>query len=473
MADGPFDAAVVGSGPNGLAAAVALAQAGRSVVVYEARDQIGGGTRTEELTLPGFLHDVCSAIHPMAVASPFLRSLPLDKHGLEWIHSDAPLAHPLDDGSAVLLERSPEETARYLGPDQARYPGWVAPFVRGWDSLVADAMGPLKLPRNPLLMARFGLRALRSARGLARATFQGERARALFAGLACHSLLQLERPGSAAIGLMLGTAAHAGGWPMPRGGARAISDALASLLRELGGVIVTGARIGQLNELPTRGPILFDVTPRELLRIAGETLSCLDRRRLARYRHGPGVFKLDWALTEPIPWRAREVARAATVHVGGSLDELAAGERDAWEGRVNSRPYVLLAQQSLFDDSRAPQGKHTGWAYCHVPSGSEHDYSDVIESQVERFAPGFRDCILERHSMSPADFERYNPNYVGGDINAGAADLTQLFTRPVARLVPYRTSNPRLFLCSASTPPGPGVHGLGGYFAAEAALRRS
>ncbi|MCZ6465072.1 MAG: NAD(P)/FAD-dependent oxidoreductase [Proteobacteria bacterium] len=464
----------MGTGPNGLAAAVALAQAGRSVVVFEAAATVGGGARTAELTLPGFRHDICSAIHPMAIASPFLRSLPLEEHGLDWVHPDAPLAHPLDDGSAVLLLRSVEETAKTLGEDAARYPRWIGGFVEHWVDLAADAMGPLRVPRHPIRLARlarFGLRGLRSAAGLARSTFRGEAARALLAGLAAHSVLPLERIPSAAIGLMLGIAGHATGWPMPRGGSQAISDALASLLRSLGGEIVTGVRISSLRELPSSGPLLFDVPPVELARIAGDALPAGYRRRLGRFRHGPGVFKIDWALDGPIPWRAAECARAGTVHLGGTLDEIAAGERAVWQGRHSETPYVLVAQQSLFDPTRAPEGRHTGWAYCHVPSGSTRDRTDVIESQMERYAPGFRDRVLGRHVMNTADLARYNSNYIGGDINGGVSDLGQLFFRPTLRLVPYRTPNPRIFLCSASTPPGGGVHGLGGYYAARAALR--
>ncbi len=473
MADGgAFDAAVVGAGPNGLSGAVALARAGLRVVVLEAGETVGGGARTAELTRPGFRHDICSAIHPMGVASPFWRELPLTEHGLEWIHPDAPLAHPFEDGPAVLMERDPTATGRHLGPDAAAWRRLFGDLVRHWDGLVADTFGPLGIPRHPLRLASFGLRAARPAAGLARGRFRCEAARALFAGIAAHSLLPLERPLSSAIGLMLGAAGHAVGWPMPRGGAQSLSDALASLLRSLGGEIVTGVRVGGLAEIPTRGPVLFDLSPGELLRVAGDALPSGYRRRLGRFRHGPGVFKLDWALDGPIPWRDPACARAGTVHVGGTLDELVTSERDAWQDRHCERPFVLLAQPSLFDPSRAPEGRHTGWAYCHVPHGSDRDMTEAIEGQVERFAPGFRDRILERHAMNCADFEAYNPNYVGGDINGGAADWDQLFTRPVTRAVPYATPNPRLFLCSASTPPGPGVHGMAGYHAAQAALRR-
>jgi phytoene dehydrogenase-like protein len=466
------DAAVVGAGPNGLAAAIALARAGRSVVVYEAAPRVGGGARSEELTLPGFRHDPCSAIHPMAAASPFLRSLPLKEHGLEWVQPAAPLAHPFDDGSAAVLERSLADTAASLPGDEGRYPGWMRPFAEGWEGLVADVMGPLGWPGRPLLLARFGLRALRSATGLARAAFRGEAARALFAGLAGHSVLSLDRMPSAAIGLVLAAAGHAVGWPLPRGGSQAISDAMASLLRSLGGEIRTGVRVRRLAELPARGPLLFDVSPPELLRIAGDALPPGYRCRLRRYRFGPGVFKLDWALCGPIPWRASACARAGTVHLGGTLAEIAASERAVWRGQHPERPYVLVAQQSLFDPSRAPAGRHTGWAYCHVPPGSTRDMSGAIEAQLERFAPGFRDLVLARRATTCADLERGNPNYVGGDINGGVADLRQLFFRPAPRLVPYRTPNPRILLCSASTPPGGGVHGMCGFHAARAALAK-
>ena len=467
---GRYDAVVIGSGPNGLSAAVELARAGRSVIVYEARDTIGGGARTAELTLPGFCHDVCSAIHPMAAASPFFRSLPLGEHGLEWVHPDVPLAHPLDDGTAALLERSVEKTAQSLGRDTSRYASWIRPFVDRWEWLARDAMRPLGLPRHPFLLARFGFRAMRPAASLARSAFQGELARALFAGLAGHSVLPLEKPASAAIALILAVAGHADGWPMPRGGAQAISNALASYLRSLGGTIQTGVRVSSLRELPTTGPVLFDTGPRQLSEIAREDLPVGYRRRLEQYRYGFGVFKLDWALDGPIPWRSEACRAAGTVHLGGTLDEIAESERVVASGHHAERPYIIVCQQSLFDSSRAPVGKHTGWAYCHVPNGSTADRTGAIESQMERFAPGFRDRVLERHSINSQWLESYNANCVGGDVIGGAADLGQLFFRPTLRAVPYRTPNPRILLCSASTPPGGGVHGLCGYYAARAVL---
>ena len=436
------DAVVVGAGPNGLAAAIVLARAGVSVRVLEAADTVGGGARSAELTLPGFVHDVCSAIHPLGVASPFFRTLPLAEHGVEWIEPPAALAHPFDDGTAVLLEPSPEASVPLLGEDEGRWRRLFAPLVRDAELLLEDILAPAHVPAHPLALARFGVRAAPAATTLARLSFRGEKARGLFAGLAAHSMLRLDRPPTAAFGLVLGLLGHAFGWPFARGGSQRLSDALASYLRALGGEIEAGDR------LPARY-----------------------RRGLERYRYGPGVFKLDWALDGPIPWRAEECARAATVHLGATLEEIAASEAAPGRGGVAERPYVLLAQHSLFDPTRAPAGQHTAWAYCHVPSGSTIDMTERIEAQVERFAPGFRERILARSALGPADIERHNPNYVGGDINGGAATLSQLFTRPVARVSPYTTPLPGVFLCSASTPPGGGVHGMCGYHAAQAALR--
>ena len=465
------DAVVVGAGPNGLAAAIALARAGLSVRVLEAADSVGGGARSAELTLPGFVHDVCSAIHPLGVASPFFRSLPLAEHGLEWIEPPAALAHPFDDGTAALLERSPEATVHAVGADDEQWRRLFAPLVRDADSLLEDVLAPLHVPAHPLLLARFGARAGLPATALARLSFGGERARGVFAGLAAHSMLPLGRPPTAAFGLVLGLLGHAVGWPFPRGGSQQLSDALASYLRSLGGEIETGRRVESLAELGDPRVVLLDVTPRGLLALAGDRLPPFYRRRLERYRYGPGVFKLDWALDGPIPWRAEECARAATVHLGATLEEIAASEAAPARGEIAERPYVLLAQQSLFDPTRAPAGQHTAWAYCHVPNGSRVDMTERIELQVERFAPGFRERILARSALGPADLERHNPNNVGGDINGGAATLSQLFTRPVARVSPYTTPLPGVFLCSASTPPGGGVHGMCGYHGAQAALR--
>jgi len=465
------DAIVVGSGPNGLSAAVTLARAGRSVLVLEASATPGGGARSAELTLPGFVHDICSSIHPFGAGSPFFRSVPLHEYGLEWIHPAVPVAHPLDDGSAVVQDRSVEETARNLGRDGPAWLKLFGPLVSAADALFEETLGPFRLPRHPLTMARFGLRALRSAKGLCDSWFRTPQARALFAGIAGHSILPLEKPMTAAAGLMLGVAAHALGWPMPRGGAQKISDALVSYVRSLGGEVECNRRVASIKELPPAKAILFDVSPRNLSGICGDALPARYRRTLERFRHGPATFKLDWALDGPIPWRAAACARAGTVHLGGTLEEIAAGEAAVGRGEHPERPYILLAQHSLFDPTRAPAGKHTGWAYCHVPNGSTIDMTEAIERQVERYAPGFRDRILARHILRPADFAGYNPNYIGGDISGGVMDLWQLYTRPAARIVPYSTPNARIFLCSASTPPGGGVHGMCGYYAARAALR--
>jgi phytoene dehydrogenase-like protein len=448
-----------------------LAAAGRRVSVLEAEDSLGGGCRSAELTLPGFVHDTCSTVHALALVSPFLSRLPLARHGFEPAHPEAPLAHPLDDGSAVLLERSIEETARGLGVDASAYRRLLGPLVREAEPLLRQLLGPLRPPRRPLLLGRFGMSGIRSAVGLARSRFHGERARALFAGCAAHSILPLNAPASAAFGIILALSGHAVGWPVTRGGSQRLADALAAHLRELGGTVETGRRVESLDELPA-GTVLLDVTPRQLFRLAGERLPRRYQRGLTRYRYGAGVFKLDWALDGPIPWTAAEAARAGTVHLGGTLDEIAAAEDAVERGGHPERPFVLLVQPSLFDPSRAPPGKHTAWAYCHVPNGSTRDMTDAIEGQVERFAPGFRDLVLARSAMDTAEVARRNPNYVGGDIIGGRQDLRQLFTRPVARPVPYSTPLPGVFLCSSSTPPGGGVHGMCGYWAARAALRR-
>jgi phytoene dehydrogenase-like protein len=465
------DAIVVGSGPNGLAAAVALAQAGRSVRVLEAAPTIGGGARTEQLTLPGFRHDVCSAIHPLGLGSPFLRTLPLAQHGLEFVHPEIPLAHPLDDGSAVALHRSVEETADGLGVDAGAYRRLVGPLVDDVEVLIEDLLGPLRLPRHPRAAARFGLSGLRSARGLARSRFAGERARALLAGNAAHSMQPLERPATAAFGLILLLLGHGVGWPAAAGGSQAIADSLASLVRSLGGEIETGAEVRSLGQLADARSVLFDLTPRQVLAITGDTLPLRYRRALARFRLGPGIFKLDYALDGPVPWTAPACRRAGTVHVGGSFEEIALAEDEVARGAHPGHPFVLVAQQSLFDATRARAGEHTLWAYCHVPNGSRVDMTRAIEDQIERFAPGFRDLIRARHAMGPAELEARNANYIGGDINGGAATLRQLWARPAVRPVPYSTPDPRLFICSSSTPPGGGVHGMCGFYAARAALR--
>ncbi|MFY0572666.1 phytoene desaturase family protein [Archangium lansingense] len=465
-----LDAIVVGAGPNGLAAAISLARAGRSVRVFEAGPTPGGGARSAELTLPGFVHDVCSAIHPLAAASPFFRQLPLDAHGLEWVHPEAPLAHPLDNGTAAVLERSLEATAQGLGPDAERYVKWMRPMVRAFDDVMAQMADPLRIPRRPLRLARFGLRALRPAHSLASHAFQGPLARALFAGSAAHSFSALEKPFTSAFGILLLASGHAVGWPFPRGGTQKLVDSLVSYLRALGGDVVTGHRVHNVDELPRSRAVLLDVTPKQLLKLAGHRLPPSYVEKLQRFRYGPGVFKVDWALSGPIPWRASACARAGTVHLGGTLEEISASEAAVSRGEIPERPYVLLAQHTLFDDSRAPAGQHTGWAYCHVPNGSTEDMTERIEAQVERAAPGFRERILARHTRSPAQYEVYNANFIGGDISGGSLEGLQLFARPMARLVPYATPDPRLYLCSASTPPGPGVHGLCGFLAARALL---
>jgi phytoene dehydrogenase-like protein len=463
---------VVGSGPNGLAAAITLARAGRSVLVLEAANTVGGGVRSAELTLPGFLHDVCSAVHPLAASSPCFRELPLADHGLELVHPPAPLAHPLDDGTAVMLERSVDETAAGLGSDAEAYRKLMAPLVERGDLLEPFLLGPGPFPRHPLAAARFAVLGLRSAVGLA-SRFEGERARALFAGLAAHSMLNLYRMPTASFGLVLGLLAHRHGWPVVRGGSQNLADALASYLRSLGGEIETGRHVDSLDELPQSDLVMLDVTPRQVLRIAGHRLPGSYLRALRRYRYGPGVFKVDWALDGPVPWTAEECQRAGTVHLGGTLEEIAASEDAVWHGEAPERPYVLAAQQSLFDDTRAPEGKHTLWAYCHVPNGSRVHMAARIEAQVERFAPGFRERILDRSVRGPAEIERENENYVGGDINGGVQDLRQLYTRPAIRLNPCSTPVEGVYICSSSTPPGGGVHGLCGYYAARSALAKS
>ena len=437
----------------------------------ERAEEPGGGIRSAELTLPGFVHDVCSGIHPFVAASPFFRSVPLADHGLELVEPPAPLAHPLDDGTAVLLERSPTATAAGLGGDGPAYERLLGPLVRDWGAIEDAALAPLvRIPRHPVALGRFALSALRTAEGLARAAFRGERARALLAGCAAHSMLPLERRPSAAFGLVLLAVAHSVGWPFPRGGSGAIAEALVAELGRLGGEVETAAPVTSIAELGSPRLVLCDVGPPALARLAGDRLPERYARRLRGFRYGPGAFKVDYALDGPIPWAAPECARAGTVHLGGTLEEIAASERAPWRGEHAERPFVLLAQHTLFDPIRAPAGKHTAWAYCHVPHGSREDMAERIEAQIERFAPGFRERVLARSVTGPAELEAENPNLVGGDLNAGAADLRGLLARPVARAVPYRTPLPGVYLCSASTPPGGGVHGMCGYLAARAAL---
>jgi len=466
-----YDAIIVGAGPNGLAAAITLAQARCRVLVLEARSTIGGGMRTAELTLPGFQHDICSAIHPLGIGSPFFRDLPLADFGLQWIQPPLPVAHPLEDGTAVALHRSFDATADSIGRDGRTWRRLFEPLADQWEKLGPMILGPFPLPRHPLALAQLGVRALWPAVGLAQWVFREERAKALFAGLAAHAILPLEQIITAAFGLMLGTLGHAVGWPLPRGGSQQIAEAMAGYLRSLGGEIVVDHPVQTLDELPPAQAILLDVTPRQVLELASDRLPAGYRRQLERYRYGAGVFKVDYALAGPVPWRAPECRQAGTVHLGGTLAEIAASERAIGQGQHPERPYVLVAQQSLFDDTRAPAGKQTLWAYCHVPNGSTIDMTERIEAQIERFAPGFRDLILARHVHNTADLERYNANYIGGDINGGVQDLAQFWTRPALRLNPYTTPVKGLYLCSSSTPPGGGVHGMCGYHAAQTVLR--
>jgi phytoene dehydrogenase-like protein len=466
-----YDAVVVGSGPNGFAAAITMAKAGYKVALYEAKDTLGGGMRTKELTLPGFKHDVCSAIQPLGMASPFFRELPLEKFGLTWIQPDAPLAHPLDD-RAVVMERGLEQTAHSLDIDGEAYNHLFSGFVNNSNKLVESFLAPLiRIPQYPFLMARFGLYALRSCTMLANQLFKTKEAKALFAGLAAHSILPLNAPATASFGLVLGMLGHAVGWPIPKGGSQSIADALASYFKSLGGEIFINHEIKTLSELPKAKAIFLDTTPTQFVNMTRGQLPSSYLNAINRFRYGAGVFKIDYALSEPVPWKDRTCLRAGTVHVGGTLEEIAQSEHDMSQGRHAQRPYVLVAQQSLFDSSRAPAGKHTLWAYCHVPNGSPVDMTEQVENQIERFAPGFKDIVLARHTMNTQQMQAYNPNYLGGDINGGAADLWQLFKRPVLSVSPYRTPLKNVYLCSSSTPPGGGVHGMCGYHAARAALK--
>ncbi|GAB3643762.1 phytoene desaturase family protein [Spirosoma arcticum] len=470
-----YDAVVVGSGPNGLSAAIVLARAGLSVVVLEAKATIGGGTRSAELTLPGFIHDIGSAIHPLAAGSPLFQSLPLAEHGLEWIYPPVAAAHPLDGGRAALLTGSVDETARLLGVDESAYRKLLGPVVKHWPTLAADVLGPLRFPKHPLDLVQFGLDALLPSTVVAN-RFKTTEARGLWAGMAAHAIQPLTNLTTSAIALVLMAVGHRRGWPMPKGGSQAITTALASYFKELGGEIEVDRPVRLLSDLPKTRVVLFDLTPKQILSIVGDRFSSglanrIYKKQLEHYRYGPGIFKIDWALDGPIPFTAPDCHRAATIHLGGTLEEIVEAEQQTYDGQHPDRPYVLLAQQSLFDPTRAPVGKHTAWAYCHVPNGSTVDRTDAIEKQVERFAPGFRDRILARHTMNTAQVEAWNPNYVGGDINGGIIDIGQLYTRPTLGLTPYQTSEPGIYICSSATPPGGGVHGMCGYHAARVALR--
>jgi phytoene dehydrogenase-like protein len=465
-----FDAIVVGSGPNGLAAAITMQQAGLKVLLLEGKETIGGGLRSTALTLPGYIHDVCSAIHPMAVASPFFAGLPLKQHGLEFIYPTIAAAHPFDDGTAATLYRSISKTAELLGDDKLNYTNLIFPVIESWPQIVNDILGPLHFPKHPWAMAKFGINALKPATVVA-GKFTSDKTKGLWAGMAAHAIQSLSNAATSAIGLVLMAVAHLYGWPVPKGGSVAIANALASYFISIGGKIETNHYVRSLDELPAAKAILLDVTPRQLIQIAGDRLSSFYKWQLQRYRYGMGVFKIDWALSESVPFTAPACREAGTVHLGNTIEEIIDSERLSSKGIHPEKPFVLLAQPSLFDMSRAPLGKHTAWAYCHVPHGSDKDMTAAIENQVERFAPGFKDCILAKHTMNTVDMEAYNPNYIGGDINGGIIDLRQLYTRPVVRISPYATSAKGIYICSSSTPPGGGVHGMCGYHAACKALK--
>jgi phytoene dehydrogenase-like protein len=465
-----YDAIVVGSGPNGLAAAILLQQQGLSVLILEGKDVIGGGLTSAELTLPGFIHDVCSAIHPLAVASPFFKTLPLADHGLEYIQPTLAAAHPFDDGTAAILDNSIKKTADYLGEDTQTYTALMRSITGAWPLIDQDALGPLHFPAHPLAMAEFGLKALSSAATFAK-RFKTTQARGLFGGMAAHAIQPLSNLSTTAIGLVLMATGHLKGWPIPKGGSASIATALAGYFKSIGGTIQAGTYVTSLDQLPSAQAVLFDVTPKQILQIAGHKFSSIYKWQLERYRYGMGVFKIDWALDGPIPFTADECKQAGTIHLGNTFEEIAEGELATSKGRQAERPFVLLAQQSLFDKTRAPEGKQTAWAYCHVPNGSIQDMTAIIENQVERFAPGFRDRIIAKHTMNTAQIEAYNHNYIGGDINGGILDIGQLFTRPALRWSPYKTSAKGLYICSSSTPPGGGVHGMCGYNAAKKALK--
>ncbi|MFD2532387.1 phytoene desaturase family protein [Gracilimonas halophila] len=466
-----YDAVIVGSGPNGLSAGVRLAQEGLKVIILEAKSTIGGGTRTQELTEPGFLHDVCSAVHPTAAGSPFFKTLDLQKFGLEFIHPDIPYVHPLDNGDAVAAFRSIERTAEQLGIDGKAYLKIFKEFTENWDYLSEDIFGTLRIPKHPLLMARFGWYGLFSAKHFTNSLFKDPQTKALFAGCAAHSIIPLSKAFTSSFGLVLGSSAHAVGWPFAKGGSSAITNALAELFKSLSGEIITDHEVNSMADIPTSKTVIFDLTPHQIAKIAGDKLPGKYKEKLLTYTYGPGVFKIDWALSEPVPWENEHSRKAGTLHLGGTFQEIATSEQAAWKGEHHEKPYVLVAQPSIFDKSRAPNGKHTLWAYCHVPNGSEKDMTEFIENQIERFAPGFRDTIISKNTMHTREMQTYNSNYIGGDINGGAQISTQLFGRPVLKWDPYKIPADGLYICSSSTPPGGGVHGMSGYHAAESVLK--
>jgi phytoene dehydrogenase-like protein len=467
-----YDAVIIGSGPNGLAAAVRLAGAGLSVKIFEAKKTPGGGMRTAELTLPGFYHDVCSAIHPLAASSPFLSTLPLKKYGLKWLSSPASLAHPFDDGTAFLLYNSVKETAAQFEEDEDNYSKLFTFLTEAWEKILPDILSPIKFPEHPVKFLKFGLKGMLSANLLSKMQFKKEKSKGYFSGLAAHSIVPLNSPFTAAVGLILGTLGHKGGWVFPEGGSQSITDSLVKYFISLGGEIETDVHIASMNQLPQSKIYLFDVTPKQLLKICGNRFSSLYKKRLSKFRYGAGVFKMDWALSEPVPWKSKKCNEAATLHLGGKYEEIALSEYSVWKNIHPEKPYVLIAQPGLFDKTRAPEGKHTLWGYCHVPPNSEVDMTNNIENQIERFAPGFKEIIIKRNTMNSLQMESYNNNYIGGDINGGVQDWRQLLTRPIVTLNPYSTSDKQIFICSSSTPPGGGVHGMCGFHAAEAALKK-
>jgi phytoene dehydrogenase-like protein len=465
-----YDAVIVGSGPNGLAAGIVLQQAGLTTLVLESKQTIGGGMRSAELTLPGYVHDICSAIHPFGVGSPFLSTLPLHEFGLEWVFPEAALAHPFDDGTAVLLKKSIAETAQQFAKGESAYQKLMQPIVENWNQVAPDFLGPLTFPKYPIKFAGFGLKAIQSAHSIAFRYLKDAYSRGYFAGLAGHSILPLHKTVSAGIALVLGALGHKIGWPFPKGGAQQLANAMGNYYQSLGGTLQTNFEVKAMADIPSAQAVLFDITPHQLLQFDGLNFPYLYRKQLENYRYGPGIFKVDWALHAPIPFKTKDCLKAATIHLGGTFEEIAAAEKMPWQGKHAEKPYVLLVHQTPFDTTRAPAGKHTAWAYCHVPNGSTKNMTEQIENQVERFAPGFKDTIAARHTMNTADVHQYNANYQGGDINGGTITLSQLFTRPAIRWSPYTTPVKGIYICSASTPPGGGVHGMCGYHAAQKVL---